>query len=328
MAKNLRMGSNTLEVCVLLRLLLSALLVVWSGPGAPSAERMDWVPELCCACHREAVAGRRQSDLRIDLSADDLDSRLLYRHVLTQGDPFDGAPSPASAAGRRDPAECLELPDLPAYPVPLGCTSDGDEDRRKVVLLEMLREFALEMRAGTRLTQLIIPAAGGAFCETVHCQLLEDLVTLKVDAATCHIVEFPLDRASSVFCVSREGSRPSEEQGDSSERVVIIEFLQKKLRFLFADTPSSQRFLTCMDLLVQRAQQLRTPSSGGVEPALPMAAAVAGCARGGVGGICAKTPVVPSVGDGDCPRAAPRPAAAEGAAVELLGALKTTRLSM
>ena len=39
------------------------------------------------------------------------------------------------------------------------------------------------------------------------------------------------------------------------ENIVVVEFMKRKLAFVFPDSSSSQLFLLCMELLIRKAQQ-------------------------------------------------------------------------
>jgi len=130
----------------------------------------------------------------------------------------------------------------------------------------------------------------------LHCQILDDLQTLKVELDSGCIVEFPLCQVSKVYrmcksedkpcpggrspiCSARWGtprgvptrassgvpnstiSTAPTEQATGGEHIVVTEFTRRKLAFVFDDVPAAQHFYLCIELLVRWAQELR--SGGG-----------------------------------------------------------------
>merc|ERR1712232_1089571 len=99
----------------------------------------------------------------------------------------------------------------------------------------------------------------------IHCQILEDLQTLKVDQGSGCIIEFPLAAVSKVYrivknCDQWHSAGPNLPQGvlDSrAEHIVVVEFMRRKLAFVFDEIAAAQSFLMCMELLIRRAQECR-----------------------------------------------------------------------
>merc|ERR1719240_1217084 len=89
----------------------------------------------------------------------------------------------------------IELPMLNQYAVPPGMDPDQPEEDRRQILLQTYRDFVLDMHAGMYLTQL----TSNRDYSNIHCQLMEDLQTLKLDQCNGRIIEFPLTSVSKVY---------------------------------------------------------------------------------------------------------------------------------
>merc|ERR1712038_1779535 len=98
----------------------------------------------------------------------------------------------------------------------------------------------------------------------IHCQILEDLQTLKVDEGSGCIIEFPLGAVSKVYRIVKNDDRwhsAAEMTGSASmppsnaEHIVVIEFMRRKLAFVFGEMSAAQSFLMCIELLIRRAQE-------------------------------------------------------------------------
>jgi len=159
---------------------------------------------------------------------------------------------------QKDLRDGLELPTLNTYPMPPNCNLDDDEEERKQRLLEMYQEFALDMHTGMYLTQL----TSNRDYSDIHCQLMEDMQTLKLDQSNGRIIEFPLTAVAKVYRLVKNGDKwysagasPGGSSGSGTEHIVVVEFMRRKLAFVFKELPVSQRFLLCMELLIRRAQQ-------------------------------------------------------------------------
>lgn len=115
----------------------------------------------------------------------------------------------------------------------------------------------------------------------VHCQVLEDLQTLKVDQGSGCIIEFPLGAVSKVYRIVKNDDRwfsAGSLNGpppmpplplSSAEHIVVVEFMRRKLAFVFSEIQVAQHFLMCMELLIRRAQECETElknQKGGKNP--------------------------------------------------------------
>jgi len=153
--------------------------------------------------------------------------------------------------------DALELPQLHNYPVPPGLGEDEPEEAKQQKLLKTFQDFVLEISVGMYLTQL---TSNRDYCE-IHCQLMEDLQTLKLDQSNGRIIEFPLTSVSKVYRIVKNheklfnASQDGEPKPQPDEHIVVVEFMRRKLAFVFDEMLASQRFLTCMELLIRRAQQ-------------------------------------------------------------------------
>jgi hypothetical protein len=230
--------------------------------------RFDWLMG-CCSCADSGGAG----EFQIQLSSELGQKSEKTRHVLTQGDSFDITFTPRSFGDdkldsarsapitprQRDLRDQLELPSLHTYPaLPNPGTDAESEDARKKKLLEMYQEFALELHTGMYLTQL----TSNRDYSDIHCQLMEDMTTLKLDQSNGRIIEFPLTNVSKVYRIVKNddkwysaGTSVPSGASASAEQIVVVEFMRRKLAFVFKELQVSQRFLICMELLIRRAQQ-------------------------------------------------------------------------
>jgi len=121
----------------------------------------------------------------------------------------------------------------------------------------MYQEFALDMHTGMYLTQL----TSNRDYSDIHCQLMEDMQTLKLDQSNGRIIEFPLTGVSKVYRIVKNDDKwysagsPLPSAATNTEHIVVVEFMRRKLAFVFKELQMSQRFLMCMELLIRSAQQ-------------------------------------------------------------------------
>lgn len=156
----------------------------------------------------------------------------------------------------------LVLPAMELYPVPPGCSPDEQETEKRRQLLEMYQGFALEMHRGMYLTQLLADLS----YQDIHCQLMEDMATLKLDQSNGRIIEFPLANVSKTYCLTKVAGKwyPAEkgqQVPSKSDHVVVVVFSKRKLAFVFQDQIACNRFLTCFELLVWRAHETKDSNS-------------------------------------------------------------------
>merc|ERR1719498_2326408 len=82
-------------------------------------------------------------------------------------------------------------------------TAEDPVETRHQCLLELYQEFVLEMHTGTYLTQL----TSSRDYSDIHCQLMEDLTTLKLDQSNGRILEFPLTGVSKVYRIVKNDDK-------------------------------------------------------------------------------------------------------------------------
>lgn len=213
----------------------------------------------------------------ISLTSDVMEAQLVQPvHLLTRQDSFD-----LTAALGTDPKglqypekrktnlitprqksfkDRLRLPQMRRYPVPPHCSPDDAEDYKRTELLRMYQEFGLDLHKGVHMTQL---TANQDYSD-IHCQILEDLQTLKVDQGSGCIIEFPLCAVSKVYRIVKNEDKWYSAASPSAalplsnaKHIVVVEFVRRKLAFVLAEIVSAQCFLLCMELLIRRARECR-----------------------------------------------------------------------
>jgi len=212
----------------------------------------------------------------VQLSCDDVDGGHIAQpvHLLTQSDALEITPrkgglrtlSSPITPRERDFQDRIRLPHMRRYPVPPGCSSDDPDERIKQELLRTYQEFVLELHKGMYMTQL----TSSQDYSDIHCQILEDLQTLKVDQGSGCIIEFPLTAVSKVYRIiknddkwynagSLTGPTPMPPLPlSNAEHIVVVEFMRRKLAFVFSNMAAAQRFLLGIELLVRLAQENRS----------------------------------------------------------------------
>jgi len=258
---------------------------------------MSWF-ESCCSAESDAATEVKANELSLaQLSTGETPPACKGPkplHPLTEPDVLDLTVGPPWASlddgwshatpRQRSLKDRIKLPKMLRYPEPPGVSSDDPEDVRRAVLLRTFQEFVLELHQGLHMTQLT-PSQDYS---DLHCQILDDLQTLKVELDSGCIVEFPLCQVSKVYrmcksedkpcpggrspiCSARWGTPrgvpnptipaapPVEAAG--GEHIVVTEFTRRKLAFVFDDVPAAQHFYLCIELLVRWAQEVR--SGGG-----------------------------------------------------------------
>lgn len=127
-------------------------------------------------------------------------------------------------------------------------------------MLRIHQEFVLDLHRGVHMTQL----TANTEYASVHCQLMEDLCTLKMDQGSGCIVEFPLTAVSKVYRIVKQNEKwystgamdhNAHNDGANTEHIVVVEFLRRKIAFVFTEVEAAQSFLMCMELLIRRAQE-------------------------------------------------------------------------
>lgn len=212
----------------------------------------------------------------VQLTSDVMDLDLAQPvHLLTTQDPFDVTVTPRrhieAEGGRGFPATARQrnlkdrivLPTMRRYPIPHSCSSEDSEEWRRQELLKVYQEFVLDLHKGIHMTQL----TSDQDYSDIHCQIREDLQTLNIDQGSGCIIEFPLTAVSKVYrIVKNDGkwynanslSGPAALPSlSNAEHIVVVEFMRRKLAFVFSEVKAAQSFLMCMELLIRRAQECR-----------------------------------------------------------------------
>jgi len=148
----------------------------------------------------------------------------------------------------------LTLPILNPCPLPPGCSPDEDEETRRRKLLQMYQDFAADLHTG-----MFLSLSAGAEKTEIHCQLMDDLHTFKMDPNNGRIIEFPLSKVSKVYrmALHPEGAAKAKAAPQAgSEHNVVMHFDNRKLAFVFKDGDASQRFLLGMELLIRQSKPL------------------------------------------------------------------------
>mmetsp|Transcript_33411 Transcript_33411/g.92299 ORF Transcript_33411/g.92299 Transcript_33411/m.92299 type:complete len:268 (-) Transcript_33411:85-888(-) len=223
-------------------------------------------------CRGDALDNHaQQSELLVDLSTDVLDHPQMRHHIqhpcshdigfapraTSALRPVNGAEMPTTLSAQHF-RDTIELPVLQKYPLPPNCSPDEPYENRVEILRTFFQEFAVELFTGVTLTQL---TAGNLHCQS-HCQLLSDGETLKLDQSNGHIVEFPLAGVCKVYRVAKSNDRFFSGEitpagGRRIEHIIVLDYMRRKLAFVFDEVQIAQRFFICMELLVRRAQQLQ-----------------------------------------------------------------------
>lgn len=231
----------------------------------------------CCNCHDDGGAEFQV----IQLSSDVMETVQLVPpvHLLTSQDSFDMTMTPRTATSvkgdksyglpvterQRTLKDRIVLPMMRRYPVPHSSKPEDPEELRRKELLKVYQEFVLDLHKGVHMTQL----TSNQDYSDIHCQILEDLQTLNVDQGSGCIIEFPLMAVSKVYRIvknddkwysagSLTGPTPMPPLPlSNAEHIVVVEFMRRKLAFVFNEISSAQNFLMCMELLIRRAQECR-----------------------------------------------------------------------
>jgi len=230
----------------------------------------------CCNCRDDANTEFQVVQLTSDVMELDLAQPV---HLLTTQDPFDATVTPrshskaggergfAATARQKNLKDRIVLPTMRRYPIPLSCSSEDSEEWRRQELLKVYQEFVLDLHKGIHMTQL----TSDQDYSDIHCQIREDLQTLNIDQGSGCIIEFPLIGVSKVYRIvkndgkwynasSLSGPAPMPSLSNA-EHIVVVEFMRRKLAFVFSEVKAAQSFLMCMELLIRRAQESRYNSS-------------------------------------------------------------------
>lgn len=154
----------------------------------------------------------------------------------------------------------LSLPALSPCPLPPGCSPDEDDATRRSKLLQMFRDFAVDLHVGMHLS-----LSAGAEKTQIHCQLMDDLQTLKMDPNNGRLIEFPLSKVTKVYrmALHPEGAAKAAAVPQAgSEHTVVMLLDNRKLAFVFQEIDASQRFLLGMELLIRNSKHQGKKTAG------------------------------------------------------------------
>jgi len=235
--------------------------------------RVGWFLN-CCSCKNDSNQ-TVELTYQLQSGANPGPHGLMRSDSLTPRASFvnheqDSGPTAPMTSRQQDIKDHLELPRLSQYPISPDCGVDDDDKRRYQKLLSTYKEFTMDLHTGMILSQLTSNRGDVA---DIHCQLMEDLETLKMDQNNGRIIEFPLASVSKVYRIvkhadkwysagSLNGSQPVPPLPlSNAEHIVVLEFRGRKLAFVFPGIQASQCFSTCVELLVRRAQQKQSANS-------------------------------------------------------------------
>ncbi|CAK9002554.1 unnamed protein product [Durusdinium trenchii] len=181
----------------------------------------------------------------------DADVRLANPvHLLTEHDSFDVTVSPrAGAMGewtkhlsmtprQHDFRDRIQLPRLLRYPLPPDCLADEPEEKRRATLLKVFQDLSVFD---------ICHHLAVAFMYALFINQYRGIEDVKY-----RIVKND-DRWFSGGSLTGPTPMPPLPLSNA-EHIVVVEFMKRKLAFVFGEIVASQRFLMCMELLIRRAQ--------------------------------------------------------------------------
>jgi len=218
-----------------------------------------WVPfSTCCHCGGSENRSDIQGMEMLDLFSPDEPQIILPDAHETSFAPV-SCQSKALTIRQKEFRDRIELPQMCDYPHAPGYRVDEPEDTKRYRLLQFYQEFTFDLYVGMHLTQLI----NGRFYEDVHCQLMDDLQTLKLDQSDGCIIEFPLISVSSVFpCDDGDWNEIRTSLSKSTNRRILrpefpveVDFSRRRLTFIFNVLMAAQQFALCIQLLARWAQQ-------------------------------------------------------------------------
>lgn len=217
-------------------------------------------------CYVDNAASTSSETKVVSLRADLPEGRPKLAHDLSEHDAIDTTMGPnrnrrlvenVMTPRQHTFKEAVQLPKLLRYPsLPKDFTLEEgyEEYQERDVLLGLFREFALDLNRGRYLTQL----GSNQDYSVIHCQVMDDLQTLKVDQGNGCIIEFPLTGVSKVYRIVKTDERLMNVQTTTApnvEHIVVVEFMRRKLAFVFTEVKEAQKFLLCMELMIRRAQE-------------------------------------------------------------------------
>lgn len=173
-------------------------------------------------------------------------------HYLTRPDEFDLTFTPRTFEDPATPRmvsstkeqmrvlEGMEVPIMKEYPAIPGGRSFSSGTQRRDQLCKMFQDFVIDLHTGMYIRQVLSSHDHA----DIHCQLVKDTMSLRLDQCSGCIVEFPLFEISKFQHV-----RLSSGIG----QVVVVIFEKRKLAFLFQELDVANRFQICMEILTRLA---------------------------------------------------------------------------
>lgn len=223
--------------------------------------RGPWVSLFeCCGAGLNGRPGgsSKNEEVLLDSSATESAPFQKRLQLITRKDSFDitfGERKPTPVTPRqRELYDQIQLPHLTEVPAVPGCPVDATEEEKRARLLEAFRDFVLDLHSGMYLTHL----TSSREYQEIHCQVLDDLITLNLNQSNGRIIEFPLLGVTKVYRIVRKDEHWYQMVSSvpmPQDHLIVVEFSRRKLAFVFKDLPTSQRFLVCIELLIRVAQQ-------------------------------------------------------------------------
>eukprot|EP00812_Abedinium_dasypus_P009497 NODE_3185_length_818_cov_27.754915.p1 GENE.NODE_3185_length_818_cov_27.754915~~NODE_3185_length_818_cov_27.754915.p1 ORF type:complete len:220 (+),score=52.91 NODE_3185_length_818_cov_27.754915:3-662(+) len=187
-------------------------------------------------------------------------SSLDYMIDMQSPMPHSGALQPVAMTPRR--RAILDSLGIASPEGQFGCWLGSDGTRPRDLELYQEGQYLLNLHAGMYLTHL---TPQGGYME-IHCQLSDDLMTFKLDQCNGRMIVFPLFAVSKVYRVLQFNRYPPSPDGQVrqgvADHLIYVEFMRRKLIFVFKSEEDAQLFTKCMELIVHNAQ--RGSDSGSV----------------------------------------------------------------
>eukprot|EP00435_Cladocopium_sp_Y103_P070594 s497_g35.t1 len=219
-----------------------------------------------CCCWDEAHETLHIVQLSTDALADPFDLNISPSHAESSGRVL-ATKGTGASPGEQRLREQIQLPRMRWFKLQ-GAWDDGvddDEDlgeeEKKMALLQIYQDSVLDLLSGLELTVM----AGNQEYVDSHCQLMPGFTSLKVDYGCDNsITEFPLNNVTKMYRVVKRRANTQLHLAEhhprtsypfpETDHIVIVEFVSRKLVFVFVDEVEAQRFLLCLELLTWQSQ--------------------------------------------------------------------------
>lgn len=228
------------------------------------------------SCWDEAQETLHIVQLSTDALADPFDLNISPSHAESSGAVLASSGAGASP-GEQRLREQIQLPKMGWFKLQ-GVYDDEDlgEEEKKMALLQIYQDSVLDLLSGLELTLM----AGNQEYVDSHCQLMPGFTSLKVDYGCDNcIAEFPLKNVTKMYRVVKRRANHlhlAEHHPRTSypfpetEHIVIVEFVSRKLVFVFTNEVEAQRFLLCFEFLTWQSQHDERPFDGYRERIIPL----------------------------------------------------------